>query len=137
MFEWKEAYSVKIQSIDEQHKQLLNIGTKAEKLLSHYDEDKYDMIVSLINELTNYTIYHFASEEKILERYNYPDIEQHKIEHIQFIEHLKSIDLDQIDLAQEEAITELLSFVAKWIFKHIMNTDFGYSDFIINAMDQK
>lgn len=36
-----------------------------------------------------YTVFHFATEEKFMAQYNYPDYENHKKEHVEFIEKVK------------------------------------------------
>lgn len=105
-----------------------------ELLKNHYGNDSYDEIVSLINELKDYTIYHFETEENLLKKYDYKDLKEHIVEHTSFIDYLNALDLYTIDDKQEQALKDLLLFVTKWILKHITNTDFKYSLYIQNAL---
>ena len=90
MFIWKEEFELGIPSIDEQHKSLLDIGNRISKLLMEHEDgdDNYEEIFSVIEELKTYTIYHFDSEEELFVTYDYPDYENHKKEHDDFIEYI-------------------------------------------------
>ncbi len=135
MFIWKEDFAVKVPEIDEQHKALFDIGNKInDLLLDYHGQDSYDEIMNQLEALAEYTKYHFHHEELMMEKYNYPDMEEHVKEHQDFIAYLENLDYSSIDSEQKEAISELLKFVASWIFKHILNTDFMYSEFFVKAM---
>lgn len=135
MFEWNDTYSVGIDIIDDQHKRLLEIGADISQILSdHVGQDIYDEITAKIEELENYTVYHFDTEENLFEKYGYTGMADHIKEHRAFVEYLHSINLDQVDENQVKTINGLLKFVSMWIFKHIVNTDFKYREFLIEKM---
>lgn len=137
MFEWSESISVKIPTIDEQHKKLFKIAKDIHELVQNYNgQDSFYVIVRTIKELKNYTEYHFEEEEKMMKKYDYPDIGQHITQHKEFIEYLNQIDLKEVDDNPEESIHNLLKFIAGWIFKHINNTDFKYTDYILMKMNK-
>jgi len=135
MFDWNESFSVKVSVIDNQHQELFRIGESINELLrDHDDSDTYDEIMSLIGELLSYTKYHFEEEEKLLEGHGYPDLDAHIVEHNKFINYLENINENDVDDNQKETLAELIKFIATWIFKHINNTDFKYSDFLVAKM---
>lgn len=135
MFDWNETFSVKIAEIDDQHKKLFEIGENINQLLKDHDGiDSFDEIMDLIGELLSYTKYHFEEEEKLLVAHNYPELEAHVDEHNKFIDYLENLDEDEIDENQKQVLAELIKFIATWIFKHINNTDFKYSQFLIERM---
>ncbi|MBP2649642.1 MAG: hemerythrin-like metal-binding protein [Firmicutes bacterium] len=128
MIVWKEEYRVGIESIDEQHKKLLEIADRVVKLLQ--DElitDKYDKIVALLEELKEYTVYHFTFEEAYMKSIGYSKLLSHKVAHDDFIEKISNIDLNKIDDDQDGYLLSLLDFVADWIGNHIMKTDKKYA----------
>lgn len=101
MFEWKEAYSVNIPSVDEQHRKLFAIANEMDELLNNnLIIDKYDQIVAIIDELKNYTIEHFANEEAHMLQLKYPKFLSHKALHNDFVEKISAIDYTQIDNEQ-------------------------------------
>lgn len=125
MLKWKNEFETGISHLDEQHKHLFEIGNKAYSLLDD-DLDKFDEIVALIDELKNYTIYHFSTEEEYMKSISYRKFLSHKVEHDDFINKVKAIDLEAMDENQEEALRELISFVFDWITEHILGNDMGY-----------
>ncbi len=102
-FVWKaDIYSVGIKIIDEQHEKLFKIGSDINETAYDYDgDDQNDRICSLIEELVDYTNYHFTTEEDLFEKYNYPNAESHKEEHKEFIETLKDVDYTSMKFLQE------------------------------------
>ena len=135
MFDWNETFSVKIAEIDDQHKKLFEIGENINQLLKDHDGiDSFDEIMDLIADLLSYTKYHFEEEEILLVAHNYPELEAHVDEHNKFIDYLENLDEDEIDENQKQVLAELIKFIATWIFKHINNTDFKYSQFLLERM---
>ncbi|MCH4888294.1 bacteriohemerythrin [Acidaminobacter sp. JC074] len=129
MFDWKEDYSVGVKEIDAQHKRLFEMGQAMSDLVSnHGDEDIYDELTAMFNELIDYTRYHFNDEEKLMEKVNYKDLEDHKVQHQLFVEKLEAYDLETIDEDQGAFALKLLKTVATWIFKHITGDDFRYRE---------
>lgn len=133
MFIWKKEFELGIKSIDEQHKKLLEIGNQINELILDYSDsfDNFTDIYNLIEELRNYTVYHFDTEEELFIKYDYSDYENHKKEHDKFIDYLDSIDLNHADKNQKEFLQELLNKIVQWVFRHIITTDFLYKDYLI------
>lgn len=124
MIKWKEEYMLGVEHIDEQHKKLFEIAGKAYDVMKDsLVTDKYDQIVAILDELKDYTVYHFASEEEYMQKIGYKKFLSHKVEHNDFIEKIKNIDLDKVDEKQDKFILEILDFVVSWIDKHILGMD--------------
>ena len=131
MFEWKEKYSVGVEKFDKQHKELLKIGRELVSAFENLEKgiDQYDHIVKLLNEMQEYTVYHFESEEKAMKKVNFPELKEHKKVHQKFIEKLKEIDIEKIDEDQKQFSMELLDFIANWIERHILGEDQKYESY--------
>ncbi len=124
MYEFKEEYKTGIDFIDEQHEKLFHIADRTYYLLK--DElsiDKYDKIIELINELKEYTAYHFKCEEEYMESIKYKRMFTQKVEHESFIKKLDEIDLGKVDENQDEYIMEILEFLSNWLINHICRND--------------
>jgi len=85
--------------------------------------DKYDKIAHLIEELKDYTAYHFNAEEEYMKSINYKRIFSQKISHDDFIKKLNDIDLEHVDENQEQAILDILQFLNDWLVDHIFHSD--------------
>jgi len=124
MYEMKEEYKIGVEQIDEQHKKLFELADKAYMLLTDkFSLDKYDKIVGIVEELKEYTIFHFKSEEEYMESINYKRLFTQKIEHEKFIKALDDIDLKHIDENQDEGLVKMLNFLNEWLTEHILRND--------------
>lgn len=129
-FQWKDRYSLNIPEIDSQHKRLFEIGEHAYELASLNDDfDHFDEIISIVNELLDYTQYHFGYEEKLMERLNYPDLDDHISSHKFYIDKIRSITDSRVDDDQQKALLDILDFLAEWISSHILISDRKYMDY--------
>jgi len=133
LFKWGDDFCCNIQEIDKQHKKLFETGNKVYELASLDDNyDHYDEIMEILDELRQYTIYHFNYEEKLLSDNGYDKLDTHKIEHYFFTKKLQKIGKQDIDNFQKESIMEILTFIADWITNHILKSDHEYKDFLIS-----
>lgn len=129
MFRWRNEFSCNVEEIDNQHKRLFEIGGKLYDLVSLGNEyDHYDEIMKILEELREYTEYHFLYEEKLLQDQGYEQYDIHKIEHDFFIKKLKRLENLNIDEKQDESVMQIITFVADWISSHIMKTDIQYKE---------
>jgi hemerythrin len=124
MLWWKNEYIIGISQIDEQHEKLFEIANRIYELIKNdLYLDKYDKILSIIDELREYTIFHFKAEEDYMLSIGYKKLLSHKVEHNDFIEKINNVDLKKIDQDQDKYILEILEFVVDWIGKHILEKD--------------
>jgi hemerythrin len=131
MFKWKDIFSVNIEKIDEQHRELFRLGTNLYTLVSAKDEiDRYDEIMSVVGELASYTVEHFSYEENMMKAYDYSNFDEHKVQHDAFIDKIKSIKAEEVDMRQRKVAMDLIVFVANWIEKHILVIDMQYKEFL-------
>lgn len=124
MIKWKEEYNVGIESIDEQHKELFKIANRIHDLLKNeLITDKYDSIIAIIDEMKDYTIYHFKAEEEYMKSIGYRKFLSQKAAHNEFLEKMESIDINQIDNGQNKYLIGILDFVCEWLVEHILKED--------------
>ena len=123
-------YTLGQELIDGDHRELFNLVYKSyDILLDKFSLDKYDKIVNLIEELKNYTIYHFGREEELMLEMKYNKFFSHKVQHIEFIKKFEDINFSDIDKDQEKYIKDLLDFVLDWIQNHILYVDSQFVEF--------
>lgn len=124
MILWKDDYKIGVETIDNQHKKLFEIANSAYELLKNNSYiDKYDRIVDILEELRDYTVFHFRSEEEYMESIGYKRLLSQKVAHNDFIDKINSINLDEVDENQDKHIIELLDFIVNWISVHILESD--------------
>ena len=124
MLEWKDEYSIGIELIDAQHKHLFEIGNSALELLKDdFCIDKYDRIAWIIEDLRQYTKFHFKSEEEYMLKIKYSKYFSQKVEHDDFIQKINEVNLQQVDENPKKYIEDILAFVFNWILDHILQKD--------------
>ena len=123
-YEFTKEYHTGIDFIDEEHAKLFEIANRAYDLLTNqFVTDKYDAIVAVLEELKDYTKYHFNHEEEYMKSINYPKRFSQLHQHTQFISKLESYNLKEIDVNQQEGLLEILDFLALCLQSHIKGMD--------------
>jgi len=127
-FEWKDRYQLGIAEVDKQHKRLFEIGARVYDLALLNDSyDHYDEVMALLNELLEYTEYHFGFEEDMMKRYNYNDLEKQEQEHGFYTKRIRDISPEEVDNTQNQTIIQLVDFLSEWISSHILLSDRKYA----------
>lgn len=124
MIKWQDEYKIGVEFIDEQHKQLFEIANRVYDLLKNeLITDKYDQIIEIIEELKDYTVYHFGAEEEYMKSIGYKKFLSQKVAHTDFLEKMRDIDIDKIDNGQNDYLLGILDFVSDWLVQHIIKED--------------
>lgn len=132
-FKWKDEYSIGIDVIDKQHKHLMEIGSRIMDLADTNDGvDNYDEIVDVLQELKQYTVYHFGYEEEIMQKLEYEHYNSHKFEHYFVIKKIQKFEQEDLDEKQSETILKLVEFISDWIANHILQEDMKYKSLFIS-----
>jgi methyl-accepting chemotaxis protein/hemerythrin len=127
-FNWTDDLSVNIQSIDDQHKKLINM------INDFYDSFKSgqssEKLVELVEGLKEYTLYHFSAEEELLAKHGYPGYDAHEEQHISFVEKVDDVQR-RIKSGKMVVSVEVTNFLKDWLANHIKKTDREYSSFLV------
>ena len=86
LIEWKPSYSVGNQTLDAQHKVLIDLINNLDK-----ESRREGMIGQAFEDLDNYVREHFRHEEGLLREANYPDLDSHLRDHAAFEEWLRAV----------------------------------------------
>ncbi len=128
-FNWEDTYYVNIDSLDRQHKKIVDLINNAHKELT--EGARPDESRKIIEELLDYTEYHFKFEEKLLEKYSYPVINSHKKQHKNLCEKVSLLKND-LEKGRDIEPLDLLAFLVDWLQDHIVGSDKKYSNLLIN-----
>ena len=126
MFAFTEDCLIGIEQIDEEHRYLFELLGRVHNLVStDYQSDYYQKIKDVLAELDNYAEQHFANEEAYMEQIRDPELILQRTQHAFFREKILMFDLANIDdlTEQRELLDELVNFLAKWLYRHILSSD--------------
>jgi len=129
--EWQPIYSVNVKEIDEQHKKIFAILNQIFTLKKNLAQSipTREEVSKVLNELKDYSIYHFGTEEKYFKEFNFPDQTTHIAQHEQYKKSLSELEKKWETSAISEVVGELADFLQGWWLGHIQNSDVQYTDF--------
>lgn len=132
LLEWGPQLETGIESIDAQHKILVDMCNQANHRLR--DRIDKDFVEQVVHDLMSYALYHFEQEEELMLDNAYlqhaPDMaSRHLAEHRGFSETVAAV---QHDLALGKLISReaLMGFLNGWLVNHIMNTDMALARYL-------
>ena len=131
LIDWKPEFSVQNDELDTHHKYRIDLLN--ELILAMKDKNIKEIDQAIVDSLISYSHFHFDSEEKLMETYNYPRLNEHKNEHATFYKHLEKFKY-QIDHFDYSIAFKLILFLQEWIIKHIQGIDQDYAPFLKEKM---
>ncbi len=123
-FEWREEYSIGVDSIDQEHKRLFRI---INKLFDFKEEEKDNQWTCQegIKYFKGHAVKHFADEEAYMASIGYEGLEQHRRIHQDFRKNILPAleqELEQTGYSQE-AMEHFLGVCAGWLVGHTLTED--------------
>jgi methyl-accepting chemotaxis protein/hemerythrin len=129
---WDKSFETGVKQFDDQHKKLVSIinnlynGIKTEKGKA--------VLERTLNELVEYTVYHFDSEEAAFKKHGFPNEKEHVKQH----EKLKSqvgTFLENYKKGREVTGFNLMTFLQDWLKNHILHEDKQYGKHLGSKMN--
>ncbi|WP_456434411.1 bacteriohemerythrin [Thermosulfuriphilus sp.] len=116
---WNNSFSVYVKSIDDQHRRLIKIINCAQR--AHNLNKDRRLLTTIMNSLIRYSETHFATEEKLMEDFGYPEYKEHKREHESLL--LDIFEINSLYNKKDIGADILLNFLKDWLICHILDTD--------------
>jgi len=131
---WQDSFNTGVEEIDEQHRILVNTINEAGVTLS--ENSNIDVLEQITNDLLSYALYHFETEEELMQEYGYgeestEDADAHLAQHRNFSATVVEVK-DGLRGGKPISKDDLLSFLQNWLANHILNTDKKLGTFINN-----
>ncbi len=127
---WDDSLTLSDRKVDQQHHELFDlINSIIEKGTLNPRSGKF---VTLLNQLTDYGLHHFETEEELMVKMNYPNYEKHKQSHKKYT---YTIAMFNFNFHEETGTdpTEVISFIRSWWYNHIMGLDAEFGRFISSS----
>ena len=128
LISWSAAFSVGIEIIDDQHKELF---TLVNDMFNHVVGDaqaEKAYFKQVIQKAVDYVKVHFSTEEEIMLHAHFPGYGEHKKAHDTFV--LTIVEkVKDFEAGKEFTLLEFTQFLKEWILTHIAIMDkqyFGY-----------
>lgn len=128
VIQWSEAMSVGHDLIDEDHKNLVRMINRLFGAVMA--EQPHAVVNRVLNDLVDYTVYHFKREEVLMERYAYPDAPAHCKAHRDLIGMVESCRAKFVSGEAVQLADEIEEFLRDWLVRHILYVDKALADFL-------
>lgn len=126
MFQFTDDCLIGIEQLDDEHRTLFELLSKAAYILdNNFCGDRYQDIKQILEELDYYAEQHFSHEEEYMAKICDPELILQRSQHEYFREKVRNYSFVNIDDEDEQhrVLTELVNFLAKWLYRHILGSD--------------
>ena len=121
---WSDTYATHIPSVDRQHQALVELISRLQRAM--LGARTKEELPGLLEKLIEYTKFHFAWEEKLLEEQGYPDLAKQRAEHAilteQVLELQRKWDANRLTVG-----APVMVFLRHWLTDHIVGSDHLYA----------
>jgi hemerythrin-like metal-binding protein len=125
MIKWNDKYSVGISVIDEAHKEFIDIINKV--IATKGNNGKPEEVREVLYEMVKYALKHYATEESYMEKFNFPEYQLHRSEHLDFTDKAVA-NINKVINGDYQVANEILEYLKRWFVNHIQKTDRKYID---------
>lgn len=125
---WKDEYSVGIKSLDDDHKRLIFLLNQFKTAYDYDTSAEFER--QALEQLVEYTRFHFSREEDMMEAAGYAGIEEHKQQHARMIAQVEEF----VGLYKREghdSLIEVSTYLTNWLINHINGTDKQYTEVML------
>lgn len=135
IFPWNQNFETGLPEIDRQHRKLVDL---LNTLAAHVALERgMPQFGEILDQLADYTVYHFQSEEAIWKAYFGNDIANvtHQDSHQSFIARVLELKADLGIKSNAQLTEEVLDFLARWLASHILESD-RHMAYVVLAMQK-
>ena len=116
IFPWDDNFNTGLPTVDEQHRKLVAL---LNALAGHVAFKSEALVLDrLLDELADYTVYHFTSEEAIWREYlsNSEHEVEHRKTHALFVQEVMRLRGELASRPMMDVAEEALGFLARWLY---------------------
>ncbi len=120
---WNESFRIGIDDVDSQHQALLKCLNECmhEAAFAEGLADVVEMYI-LLHELNTHADHHFESEERLMQKVNYPELGVHQQQHRLFEEQVGQL-VRAVNSGEAPVVAYLTTFLRDWYIRHILEDD--------------
>jgi len=111
-----------IEAIDRDHQILFDLLNK----ITHNKSNAID-VDRVVRKLIDYTHYHFAREEKVMQICHYPDIDAHTALHRKLAENMQDLANAWFSDRSTQTLFKLQKFLRMWLVDHVSKEDTSFA----------
>lgn len=128
-----------VDAMQETHESEIKILNEIDKLAILVDRGNatVEELESKIDEYIAHVNMHFSNEEKLMQEYNFPNYEMHKMAHDMFLMDLQYATKQWKEYGDLKKIINFVRKTPEWIVMHVNSVDAPTADYLAVKMDEK
>mgnify|MGYP000064087126 CR=1 FL=1 len=126
---WKDEYSVGIKSLDDDHKRLIYLLNQFKTAYDYDTSAEFER--QALEQLVEYTRFHFTREEEMMQQAGYEDFENHKQQHNNMIAQVEQF-VGLYNREGHDSLNEVSTYLTNWLINHINGTDKQYTQVMLD-----
>lgn len=124
---WGDRYKLGVREIDNQHAELVRLANElSEAMQAGHGRD---VLHALFRSLVDYTVKHFATEERLMRMHAYPQHRAHAHEHEELKKTVSALQR-KVEEHKLSITVETLTFLRNWLVNHILKTDKHLAEYL-------
>ncbi|MBF0184045.1 MAG: hemerythrin family protein [Magnetococcales bacterium] len=128
---WDSSFHVGLAEIDDDHQRLVAL---LNGLISALNEQaSQETVGRLLDELVNYTAWHFRHEERLMQSYRYSQFIAHKRQHTQLIEQANQAH-SLYRTEGNKVVMEVVALLKDWLINHVLIVDKSLAEYLVTRM---
>ena len=127
IFYWNKNFFTGISEVDYQHFKIVNyINDLYREFVGNKNKEK---LYSILTDLAEFTRIHFADEQILMKKHNYPRLDIHMKEHTDLLKQLGRY-IEDIKNNRAKIDDKFLAFLNEWLSHHILEEDMQYAPYL-------
>ena len=127
LLDWNEQLTLGHDEIDSLHQMLVDMINDLHDQLQGGRERQG--LTDAVQGLKAYADYHFAEEERLMLRHGFPELEPHRLAHLEFQEQVEAFTAAILREQYKETALKVLAFLTGWLSRHIQRDDRVFVEF--------
>lgn len=130
LIKWRASFETGVAEMDEQHKKIIELIN--EIYPSIRKENCREKLQKILGEMDQYALEHFEAEEGLLAQQNYPELDEHRESHKEYMVSLQQlkVQLEGEGGNDKDVATAIYSYLRQWWQDHIVELDKQYGPFL-------
>ncbi|OGU15424.1 MAG: chemotaxis protein [Geobacteraceae bacterium GWC2_53_11] len=121
--EWDASFAVGVEKYDNAHKVLFNMVNDLADAMQQ--KKSKEAVGRVLNGLAEYTINHFADEERNFAQTHYPEEIEHKALHKKLLDQVTAL-IGKFNAGEPLIAQDVINFLKDWLINHIKGVDKRY-----------
>lgn len=121
--EWDPSFAVGVDKFDNAHRVLFNMVNDLADAMQQ--KKSKEAVGRVLNGLAEYTVNHFADEERNFAQTHYPEEAQHKALHKKLVDQVVEL-IGKFNAGEQLIAQDVINFLQDWLVNHIKGTDKKY-----------